>query len=78
MLAFLRISKKIKEETCAREQRVNKPVMQALSNMKFYMKEIKKSTIQFEKLGKIWEKTVKVVILKMYKQKILSLLKAGI
>lgn len=78
MLAFLRISKKIKEETCAREQRVNKPVMQALSNMKFYMKEIKKSTIQFGKLGKIWEKTVKVVILKNYKQKILSLLKAGI
>lgn len=43
--------------------------MQAPSNMKFYMEEIKKSTIQFGKLGKIWEKTVKVVILKMYKQK---------
>lgn len=68
MLAFLRISKKIKEETCAREQRVNKPVMQAVSNMKFYMEEIK-STIQFGKLGKILEKTVKVVIFKMYKQK---------
>lgn len=52
----------------AREQRVNKPVMQALSNMKFYMEEIK-STIQFGKLGKILEKTVKVVIFKMYKQK---------
>lgn len=37
--------------------------------MKFYVEEIKKSTIQFGKLGKIWEKTVKVVILKMYKEK---------
>lgn len=65
MLAFLRISKKIKEETHAREQAAYKSVRQAVSNMKLYMEEIKKSTIQFGKLGKIWEKTVKVVIIKM-------------
>lgn len=70
MLVFLRISKKIKEETHAREQAVNKPVMQAVSNMEFYREEIKKQLF--------WEKTVKAVILKMYKQKILPLLKARI
>lgn len=64
MLAFLRISKKIKEEICAREQAAYKSVRQAVSNMKFYMEEIK-STIQFGKLGKIWEKTVKVVPIEM-------------
>lgn len=64
MLAFLRISKKIKEETRAREQAAYKSVRQAVSNMKFYMEE-RKSTIQFGKLGKMWEKTVKVVIIKM-------------
>lgn len=64
MLAFLRISKKIKEETRAREQAAYKSVRQAVSNMKFYMEEIK-STIQFGKLGKMWDKTVKVVIIKM-------------
>lgn len=45
VLAFLRISKKIKEETHAREQAANKPVMQAVSNTNFHREEIKKSTI---------------------------------
>lgn len=41
---------------------MNKPIMQAVGNMKLYREEIKKNQL-------FWEKTVKVVILKMYKQK---------
>lgn len=53
MLAFPKISKKIKEETRAREQAANKPVKQAVSNEIAYRGNKKINNTEFGKLGKI-------------------------